>query len=68
MTNAVQHPDATAPLTARLRIRQALAKAKDKAKDEKNIYDDMRKLGCQLKTCTLKFGDGGGAKIQMPIK
>ena len=37
-------------------------------KDEKAIYNDMLKLGCQLKTCNLQFGDGTGAKIKIPIK
>ena len=37
-------------------------------KDDKAIYKDMLKLGCQLKSCNLKFGDGTGAKIKVPIK
>ena len=37
-------------------------------KDDKTIYSDMLKLGCQLKTCNLKFGDGTGAEIKIPIK
>lgn len=37
-------------------------------KDEKTIYNDMLQLGCNLKTCDLRFGDGTSAKIQIPIK
>jgi len=37
-------------------------------KDDETIYSDMLKLGCQLKSCDLKFGDGTGANIKIPIK
>ena len=37
-------------------------------KDDEKIYEDMLKLGCQLRVCDLKFGDGGTAKVQLPIK
>lgn len=36
-------------------------------KDDAVILADMLKLGCQLKTCTLGFGDGGSAQITLPI-
>jgi len=37
-------------------------------KDDKTIYNDMLKLGCQLRSCNLQFGDGTSAKIKIPIK
>lgn len=37
-------------------------------KDADVIYSDMLKLGCQLKKCTLGFGDGGSALINLPIE
>ena len=39
---------------------------KEKSDEEK--FADMLKLGCQLKECNLKFGDGTNAKIKLPIK
>ena len=39
-----------------------------KEKTKEGIYKDMLKLGCQLKTCDLMFGDGTKAKIKLPIK
>jgi hypothetical protein len=37
-------------------------------KDDKVIYADMLQLGCQLKECSLGFGDGGSVKIKLPIE
>jgi hypothetical protein len=37
-------------------------------KDDETIYSDMLKLGCQLKSCNLKFGDGTGTNIKIPIE
>jgi hypothetical protein len=37
-------------------------------KDADTIFADMRKLGCQLKEVSLRFGDGGAAKIKLPIQ
>ena len=38
-----------------------------KEKTEDEIYAAMLKQGCRLKSCSLKFGDGTGAKIKLPI-
>ena len=37
-------------------------------KDDKVIYADMLQLGCQLKECSLGFGDGGAMKVKLPIE
>jgi ABC-type Fe3+-hydroxamate transport system substrate-binding protein len=37
-------------------------------KDDDKIYADMLQLGCQLKKCSLGFGDGGSAQINLPIE
>ncbi|MFT4549266.1 MAG: hypothetical protein ACI8XO_004201 [Verrucomicrobiales bacterium] len=36
-------------------------------KNDEQIFNDMRSLGCQLKEVNLGFGDGGAAKIKFPI-
>lgn len=36
-------------------------------KTEEEIYQDMLKQGCKLKKCSLTFGDGVKATIQIPV-
>lgn len=36
--------------------------------DDEAIYRDMRKLGCQLRSCILELGDGTRAKVKIDIK
>lgn len=38
-----------------------------KRKSEQEIHEDMLKQGCKLKSCNLKFGDGTGAQITIPV-
>ncbi len=39
-----------------------------KKKDDAAIYADMLELGCTLKECSVKLGDGGSDKIIVPIE
>jgi len=36
-------------------------------KTEEEIFEDMLKQGCKLKSCNLRFGDGTGAKVKIPV-
>ncbi|GEM_PF-4820261 len=37
-------------------------------KNEEEIFEDMLKMGCQLKRVTLGFGEGGSTKLTLPLR